>query len=904
MNKLSLPVAVLLVLLSACAQSTEEAGELAEEVPTRQPSGIASKAPTSTSTIAPNEAPTSMPTAAPYAGIDPAELGCAPDEQILYLDDFNSETARKWMTDEWAIVKEDGIGALRASNGGFSRLLEAAFEKFRLTARLHVESGGFLLYYLTDERVSGGYALYISQDGGIGLQDLSIDPPETGVLARRSVEFGGWHVFSLVLRKDTVTVEMDGSPIIVYVDPDPPEGGGVALELIDPSAVVSVDYISQCTIGEQVIVEAPVSDFVTWEKATSPPARSFSLLSVAASAPETVYATSAEANLWRSTDGGGAWEQVGERQFGAHIFSNVVIHPKDVNTVFTSNGFLYVTRDGGKNWEGLFGSGDSLGVVSVAFSLANPDVMYAGDDRSRLHSSQDSGRGWNEIGQLSSGLLTELWVDPADSNLLLAGTQEGLFRSEDGGRSFVNALNGPIMARSLTGDVSQPGVVYIIRQGRLLHSADRSQTWEPLSAPSPISITALGDRLYIGTDAGVMRSSNGGAIWESTGYDPAALGSPTALVVDPTNPDRVYSASEQTLAYSKDGGETWTQGQGLVVDDFFVLALDPANPDRIFAGLFWTLGMYRSNDGAKTWEWLSAYIHTPPGHEHYPMAITLDPRDADVALVTGAYGFRVTRNGGQTWTPLIGEFHMHGLGRAPSDPDVIYVGNGLGDVDKEVPGTQLFKSTDGGVSWQEALGWPREVDLNIYVIVVSPDDPDVVYVGTNLHDWSRPHPGGHAGGHGLLRSRDGGQSFEQINVGLTETNVFSMVIAPGDSNVIYVGTASQGRGSMFKSNDAGDSWVEISSGLPDMDVHSIALWPTNSDVVVVGLAQNHQSGTGIPPQGAGVWVSEDGGMSWADASSRLVGRGQVVLALAFTSDGAILYAGTNDGIYRGRIRTD
>lgn len=643
-----------------------------------------------------------------------------------------------------------------------------------------------------------------------------------------------------------------------------------------------------------------ISNFVRWERTASPPAHTFWSLTVSMAEPDVIYATTEHANVWRSTDGGRTWTQVGERGFGAHIFSKVAIHPFDSDILFTSNGILHVSRDGGKSWEGLFGSGDSLGVVSVTFAPSNPDVMYAGDDRARVYRSQDGGRTWKEAAALPSGMLTELWVAPQEPNIFLIGGAEGLFRSEDGGETFTQVLGRGVVQRSLTGDAL--GVVYVIRGDRLMRSTDTGLSWEPVpGVVSPVAVAAHGERLYVAVPGGVMRSVDGGASWEFTGYDPTELGTVSGLAIDPTNPDKVYSASEKTLAYSHDGGVTWFRGEGLFVDDFFTVAVDPNDRDRLYGALFWTLAMYRSEDGGQTWEWLPQYIHTDP-FDHYPMAISIDPRDPDVVFVTGSSGLKGTWDGGRTWRGLISGLHLHGLARAPSNPDILYVGAGLGDVDKVVPGTPLFKSTDGGFTWREVEGFPSEMEINIYTIAVSPIDPDVVYVGTNMHDWAHPHPEGHPEGQGIFRSLDGGKTFQQVNDGLTERNVLSLAIDPRAPNVIYAGTVAEGRGSLFKSVDGGDTWQDISAGLPAMDVHGVALWPADPDVVLVALGQNVQAGTWLYPKGAGVWISEDGGLTWKNGSAGLEGRSRVVLTLAFSSDGSVVYAATDDGFYRGEVR--
>ena len=669
--------------------------------------------------------------------------------------------------------------------------------------------------------------------------------------------------------------------------------------------------VDGCGGSDSVSIEGndttTVSSFVLWEKAASPPSHGFWSIVIAPSAPDTLYVASEDANVWRSTDGGTSWMQLGERLFGAHIFSNVAVHPSDSRVVFASNGSLFVSRDGGESWNPLFGSGNSLGVVSVAFAPDDPRVLYAGDDRSHLYRSDDTGATWSDVGALpSGGDLTELWVDPMDPNVLLAGTRQALYRSADGGTTLVEVLGGDITPRSLTAHATDATTAFVIEGGRLRRSTDGGQSWQELVSEPVRGVAAAGSIIYAATDVDVLTSDDVGLTWSTTGYDAQLIGDRPALAVNPTDPQHIYAVTELTIASSRDGGATWsTESSGLVADDFFTLAVDPSNPDRLYGGLFWTLGMYRSDDGARSWQWLPNYIHTPPGHEHYPMSIGIDPRNSDVIFVTGAYGFRGTRDGGETWTPSIGDFHMHALAISPANPDVLYVGAGLGDVDKVVPGTELHTSTDGGVTWQPlGGGLPTDEDFNIYVIALAPSDPDRLYLGTNLHDWATPHPEGHAAAKGVFRSTDAGATFEVVNNGLTELNVFALAVDPRDADVVYAGTAAEGAGNLFKTVDGGSTWARLGPDLPGVDVHTIALWPPNPDVIAVGFGQNVQAGTGLPVVGAGVYVSEDAGQTWTNASEGLSEREFVVMSLVFSGDGTLLYGGTDDGVFRGTVLRD
>ena len=217
----------------------------------------------------------------------------------------------------------------------------------------------------------------------------------------------------------------------------------------------------------------------------------------------------------------------------------------------------------------------------------------------------------------------------------------------------------------------------------------------------------------------------------------------------------------------------------------------------------------------------------------------------------------------------------------PTSPDTIYVGAAAGGV---------WKTTDGGGAWTPLFdGQPTQT---IGAIAIAPWDPNEIWVGTGdfVSCWGYF-------GLGVFRSTDGGTSWEERNgsVGsdMPLTHVSSLVLHPTDPDVVLVagngigtpftdGVAAPGHcgnaavldGGIFLTIDGGQSWAKVASGR----IHELIRDPSDVDVLYAALP------------GDGVIKSTDGGASWAPANSGLSVSGDRVEVAISPSDPNVLYA--------------
>jgi len=175
-----------------------------------------------------------------------------------------------------------------------------------------------------------------------------------------------------------------------------------------------------------------------------------------------------------------------------------------------------------------------------------------------------------------------------------------------------------------------------------------------------------------------------------------------------------------------------------------------------------------------------------------------------------------TTDYGRVWAPVFDAQSTGAIGViavSPSHPDVVYVGSGDARAGHLLtPGNGLFKSVDGGETWNQ-LG--LQESQRISAVVIDPRNPDRLFVAV----------AGHAHGpnaeRGLYRSLDGGSSFTRILGGEGTVGAVEVILDPVDANIIYAalvdsrprspGTSMTG---LHKSIDGGTTWRRLTQGLP------------------------------------------------------------------------------------------
>ena len=297
--------------------------------------------------------------------------------------------------------------------------------------------------------------------------------------------------------------------------------------------------------------------------------------------------------------------------------------------------------------------------------------------------------------------------------------------------------------------------------------------------------------------------------------------------------------------------------------ELYHLKGSPADPDRIYAsqssGWFGQI-IQRSSDGGKTWD--------VPGGEKMP-----EPYDPPaggsnkfVYDVSPETGRPLTTHQWYDGTPHPWEFkRVWHLEPSLTDPDTVYAG---------VEDAALFRTTDGGKSWQELPGlrghgtgssWqPGAGGMCLHTILLDPGNPDRIFIAISAA--------------GVFRSDDGGKTWKPVNRGLNSQFmpdptaeighcVHRIAMHPARPGVLYM----QKHWDVMRTNNAGESWEEISGNLPTdfgfaIDVH--AHEPDTVYVVPIKSDSEH-----FPPDGMlRVFRSRTGGNDWEPLTKGLPQR--------------------------------
>ena len=261
---------------------------------------------------------------------------------------------------------------------------------------------------------------------------------------------------------------------------------------------------------------------------------------------------------------------------------------------------------------------------------------------------------------------------------------------------------------------------------------------------------------------------------------------------------------------------------------------------------------------------------------------------------------------GRVWKPVFDSQPVASIGAiavAPSAPDVVYVGSGESTLRDSVGyGNGMYKSTDAGKTWTHiGLGATQHIGK----IAIDPHNADVLFVAAIGHLYAANAE------RGVFRSRDGGRSWQKVlgdeNVGAVE-----VVIDPTNPQTVYAGLWNTRRppwftyaptngpgGGIFKSTDGGSSWRQLTNGLPEEGIGrtGIAVSPTNPNRVyaIVDCLLPNAPPTTEPPLGTpapqpappgtrpaqpppgqgGFFRSDDAGATWTKLSldMALWGRG-------------------------------
>lgn len=225
-----------------------------------------------------------------------------------------------------------------------------------------------------------------------------------------------------------------------------------------------------------------------------------------------------------------------------------------------------------------------------------------------------------------------------------------------------------------------------------------------------------------------------------------------------------------------------------------------------------------------------------------------------------------TTNSGVTFTPVFDNQNSYAIGSVridPTNPNVIWVGTGeSSNHNNSGYGDGIYKSEDAGKSWKN-MGLNESEHIG--GIAIDPNDPNIVYVAA----MGPLRRGG--GERGIFKTTDGGSSWEHVLKISEYTGCYQVYIDPRYSNILYAvaqqrmrklytGVSGGPESAIYRSTDSGNNWHKLTNGLPTEDIGrtGLAVSPANPDVLYAIIESKEQKG---------VYKSEDRGASWSKQSS-------------------------------------
>ena len=433
------------------------------------------------------------------------------------------------------------------------------------------------------------------------------------------------------------------------------------------------------------------------------------------------------------------------------------------------------------------------------------------------------------------------------------------------------------------------------------------------------------DELILIYERETFPPKEGELTWVYTGGPSGGLG--YDIRMDSRNPDVMYVTDAWAGAFkSIDGGATWfainngisarigSSADGIPV---FSLTVDPNNPDTLWAGTQFGGGIYRSDDGGESWQSMSNGLSE---RSLTVRGFTVEPGDSNVVYLGGevsswewndepikGIGFDMTKgvvykttDCGQNWERIwYGDNLARYIWIHPQDHNLVYVSTGIFDREaansdpntKDPGGMGILRSHDGGFTW-ETLGVKNGIranELHFSSLSMNPQNPEILIgaAGNDAYVWAIGPEIG-----AVYLTKDSGDSWKRV-LGLT--NASSVEICESDPNIVYAASLN----AFYRSDDAGNTW-QLQAGRGGLEQINSALWGPPD--VVAGFPIDMQCDPRDPMRifvnnyGGGNFLSEDGGQNWINASKGYTGALMHTITVD-RNDPALVYASARSGVF-------
>jgi len=536
--------------------------------------------------------------------------------------------------------------------------------------------------------------------------------------------------------------------------------------------------------------------------------------------------------IYKSTDAGETWDVIGLEDGGQ--IGRLAVDPTDSDRVFAAASGgpfgkneqrgVFRSTDGGETWEKVLYASDSTGAYGLAMNPENPDEIYAA-----------------------------LWRGERKPWTIISGCeapcQGGIWKSTDGGDSWEQVLSADEMPDDLIGKIdltvspADPSRVYAVVEAKppaegLYRSDDRGATWELVNDRYDLmerpfyytNVTAHPtdpDGVFVNAEQGFFKSTDGGGSFDRI---PTPHGDNHDMWINPENPDLLIQSNDGGANVSLDGGDTWSTQQNQPTAELYQVDVDNRHPYWLYAG--------QQDNSTVAVPSLPATRHAPAGPEAQWEAIggcetgpvVPHPENANVVYANckGRFG-RFSRVDGQEENYEVGAEYIYGHNPAelkyrfqrtvpievsPNDPDVVYHGS-----------QYVHRTTNEGESWERIS---PDLTTNAQVGHRRPGEPitwDITgeeYFSTTYVIQESPHDQDviwTGSFDGLIHvTQDGGGNWADVTPESLPKwgRVNAIEISPHDPGTAYVAVyrfqLDDFEPYLYKTTDYGESWTRLTTG--------------------------------------------------------------------------------------------
>jgi photosystem II stability/assembly factor-like uncharacterized protein len=636
------------------------------------------------------------------------------------------------------------------------------------------------------------------------------------------------------------------------------------------------------------------------------------------------------------------WRSIGPFRGGRTRAVAGVPSQPNVFYIAQVNGGVFKTTDYGRTWTPIFDDQPTGSVGAIAVAISNPNIIYVGSGEGLhrpdlsvgdgIYKSTDGGKSWTHLGLRDGQQIAQIAVDPKNADRLFVAVaghpygpneERGIYRSLDGGKTFEKVLyrDENTGGADVAIDPSNPETVYAAlwearegpwengswngTGGGVFKSTDGGKTWRQLTKGLPDGVVqanitiapSMTSRLFAAvaslTGTNLYRSDDGGESWTVATADPRPAiriggGDLSVPRFDPKNADVVYSASIVCWK-STDGGKTWTGIRGAPGgDDYQNIWINPNNTNIILLGS--DQGAIISVNGGESWSsWYNqptAQLYHVGADNAFPYRVCSGQQESGSVCISsrgddGEITFR-------DWHPVAAEEYGY-VTPDPLDPDTVF-------------GGKLSRYDRRTAQAQNILPKPfRAADfrmLRTEPVIFSPVDPHVLYFAANT----------------LWKTRDGGQTWEQISQDLTRKSfdvpanvgkyrqqptaqptqrgvIYTVAPSPSDINRIWVGTDD---GLIYLTTDGGAHWTDITPKQLTAWQKISIIDASHFDAGTAYAAVNTIRLDDLRPH---IYRTHDNGKSWTEIRNGIPDGETVNVVREDTVRKGLLFAGTERAVY-------